>query len=102
MNSVAEDIINLHPLKVPIIVNTSENSNIELEKYKYIVPKDISLRQFHCILSKKINKNSKQSLILFINNILPSGTDTIGNLYNLHKDNDGFLYITISKENTFG
>ena len=48
------------------------------------------------------NQFPEKLIPLFINNILPSGTDTIGNLYNLHKDNDGFLYIIISKENTFG
>lgn len=100
--TTSEDILKLHKKKVPIIIQLYENSNIELDKLKYIVPIDISLQQFHCILSKYIKKNEKQSVIMFINNTLPVSSESIGNLYNKYKDNDGFLYITIRKENTFG
>ena len=100
--TTSEDIIKLHKNKVPIIIQLSENSNVELYKLKYIVPVDITLQQFHCILNKYIKKNEKQTVILFINSILPVSSKTIGALYNQHKDNDGFLYITVRRENTFG
>ena len=100
--TTSEDILKLHKNKVPIIIQQPENSNIILEKLKYIVPIDITIQQFHCILNKYIKKNEKQSVIIFINNILPVSSESIGSLYNQYKDNDGFLYITIRKENTFG
>ena len=100
--TTSEDILKLHKKKVPIIIQLTENSNIELDKLKYIVPTDLTLQQFHCILSKYIKKNEKQSVIMFINNTLPVSSESIGSLYNQYKDNDGFLYITIRKENTFG
>lgn len=99
--TTAKDILKEYSNKVPIIIES--DSNIELDKNKYIVPKDITLRQFNCILSRYIKKNEKQSIILFINNTLPIMTDTIGNLYNLNKsDEDNFLYIRLKRENTFG
>ena len=99
--NTAEQILDIYPTKVPIIIELNEKSNIQLEKKKYIVPKDITLRQFHCILSKHIILNSKQGVIMFINNTLPMLNDTIGNVH--HQNNvDGFLYIQLTLENTFG
>jgi len=100
--TTSEDILKLHKNKVPVIINISDHSSIKLEKLKYIVPKDITIQQFHCILNKYIKNNEKESLILFINNNLPITTESVGNMYNEHKDKDGFLYITLRKENTFG
>ena len=100
--TTSEDILKLHQNKIPIIIQLSENSNIELDKLKYIVPIDITLQQFHCILNKYIKKNEKQSVIMFIHDTLPVSSESIGSLYKQYKDNDGFLYITIRKENTFG
>ena len=100
MTTTANDIIKLHKNKVPLII--AEESNIELSKTKFVVPRDLTVGQFHCIIKKYTIVSSKDSIILFINNKLPVITDTIGNLYDLHKTDDNFLYITIKKENTFG
>lgn len=100
--TTSEYILNTYTNKIPIIIRTKDNSNFQLEKLKYIVPKDITIQQFHCILNKYIKNNKKQSIVLFVNNTLPINTESVGNLYNEHKDNDGFLYITLIKENTFG
>ena len=100
--TTSEDILKSYKNKIPVVIQISEKSNIYLDKLKYIVPKDITVQQFHCILNKYIIKNEKHSIIMFINNTLPTSTETIGSLYNQYKDNDGFLYITLSKENTFG
>lgn len=100
--TTSEDILKVHKNKIPIIINLIENSNIQLDKLKYIVPKDFTLQQFHCILIKNIKKNEKQCIILFINNTLPISSRLIGDLYNQYKDKNGFLNITAQKENTFG
>ena len=55
--TTSEDILKVHKNKIPIIINLIENSNIQLDKLKYIVPKDFTLQQFHCILIKNIEKN---------------------------------------------
>lgn len=55
-----------------------------------------------CILKKRIKMNDKQSIFLLCNNELIINTELIYNLYNRQKDDDGFLYIIISLENTFG
>ena len=96
----ANDIIDFYNnKKIPLIID----SKLELSKNKFIVPRDMTISQFHYILSKKIKKNEKDSLILFVNNILPQQIDTLGSLYNLYKnDEDNYLHITVRKESTFG
>ena len=38
----------------------------------------------------------------FINNKIPVLSESIGSIYKQNKDEDGFLYIQISLESTFG
>ena len=99
-SSTAHNILTLHTNKVPLII--SDNSNITLNKTKFIVPRNLSVGQFHCIIKKYADVKSSDCIVLFIDGKLPIITDTIGNLYDLHKQNDDFLYITVSKENAFG
>ena len=102
--SVADHIISTHSNKVPIIIENANDTNIGLTKHKFIVPCDMNLRQFYCVLKKYIeNKSSKESIVIFINNTLPCMTETIGSLYtNNHNQDDKFLYIIVKKESTFG
>jgi GABA(A) receptor-associated protein len=44
----------------------------------------------------------EKALFLFINGFIPSTSQHIGDIYSFHKDQDGFLYIIYSYENTFG
>jgi len=88
--------------KIPIIINV-KNDLIDLKQKKFIVPKNITLAQFHSIIAKKISIKKNQGLIFFINSTLPKMTDTIGSLHSQFKsDEDDFLYIQLSKENAFG
>jgi GABA(A) receptor-associated protein len=86
--------------RVPIIADCK--NDIIINKNKYLVPIELSIGQFLYILKKRMNINSKQAIFLLCNNQLLTNTDTIQNAYNKFKDEDGFLYIYISLENTFG
>ena len=41
-------------------------------------------------------------LFIFINDTMPTTADTVSIVYDTHKDEDGFLYVKYSGENTFG
>lgn len=78
---------------------------------KYIVSSDLTLAQFLSIVRKKINFSSYESIYMMIeeykndklkSTILASTVSTIGELYNKNKDDDGFLYLKLVKENVFG
>jgi GABA(A) receptor-associated protein len=92
--------------RVPVIVSKLYNSNIpNLDKFKYLVPIDLTLGQFIYIIRKRLTKlSAEQALFLFVgnNHLLSPVSETMSNLYKNYKDPDGFLYIVYSSENTFG
>ena len=96
-------IIEKYPDRLPIIVEKSKNSKLnDIDKNKFLVPSDMVLTQFIYIIRKRIKLNSSEALFFFIENNVPVQSSTIMELYNIHKDKDGFLYIIYNSENTFG
>lgn len=93
-----------YPNMVPIILSTSAKDKVvKLTKSKYLVPQDLSLAKVMGNVRKYTNIDETQSIFLLIgNHVIPKLDSTAGELYSKYKDDDGFLYITVSIENTFG
>lgn len=91
-----------YPEKIPVICEKANNNLPEIEKKKYLVPNDITIGQFMYVIRQKIKLNAEEALYLFINGKIISNSALIGYIYQENKDEDGFLYIQYSKENTFG
>ena len=100
----AVKIIQKYPYRIPIICERYQNStNIpHIKKTKYLVPFDFSVGHFLFIIRQNIQVSSETALYIFINNTIPATTTTIITLYENYKDEDGFLYINYTTENTFG
>lgn len=96
----ATQILSKYPDKIPIICETYNIDN--KYKKKYLVPCELTIGQFMYVLRKKMSILPEQAIFLFINNKLIPINAIIGEIYNVNKDSDGFLYIDISNENTFG
>jgi len=93
------------PDRVPVIVEKSRTATDDLpnlKKKKYLVPYDITSGQFMFIIRKRIQLDPTTGLFMFIGNDLSQSAELFGNIYENKKDEDGFLYITYSGENTFG
>lgn len=92
--------------RICVIVERSNacNSTIgEINKRKYLVNYDMLLSTFLMVLRKRISVGKEQALLLFVNDKhLITSTMTMAQIYNEHKDEDGFLYMTYCGENTFG
>lgn len=96
-------IMTKYPDRIPVIVNKSDRSNIQdIDKKKYLVPRDMYIGQFTYIIRKNIKLNESEALFVTINNSLVPTNSTMTEIYKNHQDNDGFLYIIYSSENTFG
>lgn len=97
-------IIQKYPDKIPIICEKFERdkSDFKLDKSKYLTNSDMTLSQFIYIIRKRIKMDSKQSLYMFCENMLIPGNMLLSEAYNKHKDEDGFLYLQFSLEDTFG
>tara|TARA_B100001248_G_C27262043_1_gene398901 strand:+ start:103 stop:450 length:348 start_codon:yes stop_codon:yes gene_type:complete len=101
--SECKRILHKYPLRIPIIVNKCKNSKLaDIDKEKYLVPKDMNLGQFIYIIRKRIKLESSQALFIMVNNSLQPSNKLIQEIYENLKDEDGFLYIQYSSENTFG
>lgn len=98
----SQNILFKYPDRIPVIVETFSTSTPTLSKNKFIVPKDLSVGQFLYILRKKIQLDPKHSIYLFVRNILPPISKTMSEVYQDYRDVDGFLYLSYTKENTFG
>lgn len=86
-----------------MICEKVENSDIpEIDKRKYLVPGDLSVGQFVYVIRKRIKLPSEKAIFIFINDILPPTAALMSKIYEEHKDEDGFLYVLYSGENTFG
>jgi GABA(A) receptor-associated protein len=97
-------ILSKYPDRIPIICEKANNQNDlpNIDKKKYLVPFDLTIGQFMCVIRNRMRLRPDESLFLFVNNEIVSGSSIIGYVYEQLKDPDGFLYIQYAKENTFG
>lgn len=93
-----------YPDRVPVVIRRCDKcKNIpDLDKTKYLVPYDYTLGQFVYILRKRMRLTPSMAMFVFIDNVLPSTSESMLYLYNKFKRSDSLLYITYSGENTFG
>lgn len=86
-----------------MICEKVETSDIaDIDKRKYLVPKDLSVGQFVYVIRKRIKLPSEKAIFIFVNDILPPTASLMSRIYEEHHDEDGFLYVLYSGENTFG
>ncbi|KAJ8542894.1 hypothetical protein K7X08_005417 [Anisodus acutangulus] len=92
-----------YPDRIPVIVEKAERSDIpDIDKKKYLVPADLTVGQFVYVVRKRIKLGAEKAIFIFVKNILPPTAAMMAAIYEEHRDEDGFLYMTYSGENTFG
>ncbi|KAM0006554.1 putative autophagy protein Atg8 ubiquitin [Helianthus debilis subsp. tardiflorus] len=74
----------------------------EMEKKKYLVPRDMSIGQFIHIPGSRLHLAPGKALFIFVHNTLPQTSNLMESVYGSFKDEDGFLYMCYSSEKTFG
>lgn len=101
--SESKRIIEKYPTKIPIIVEKQNKSDVpDIDKQKYLVPNDLTIGQFVYVIRRRLKLDPEKAIFIFINNILPPTSAFVQQVYDEHKDDDGFLYVTYSGENSFG
>ena len=102
--SESKRIMAKYPDRIPLIVFKDPKSQLgQLDKYKYLIPLDLTLGQFIHVIRKKIKLGPEKSIFLFTqqNNIM-NVSELMNSVYRKYKDKDGFLYLVYFEENTFG
>lgn len=87
--------------------NKDKDPPISSPKFiKYLVSNDMSLRQFLFLVRKKEKLKQEESIVFYgLNNRILSGVSldvTVAQLYKEERDEDDFLYLCYTPENTFG
>jgi len=91
--------------RVPVIVERVVNSDLpQLDRKKFLVPKDIIFGQFLSIIRKRVNISSSTAIFTFVgdNQAMTVSSATMNQTYEENKDEDGFLYVFYTGEDTFG
>ena len=92
-----------HPDRIPVIIEPADKCTLDpIDKYKYLVPKSVSVGQFMYVVRSRLTLKPEEAIFLFVNNILPPSSAYMNAIYEEHCDPDGFLYMTYSGENVFG
>ena len=58
--------------------------------------------EFVFVIRKRIKLSPEKAIFIFVNDVLPPTAMLMSQVYDEYKDEDGFLYISYSGENTFG
>jgi GABA(A) receptor-associated protein len=97
-------ILSKYENKIPLIVLRDKNSKLpDIDRYKFLAPDDITLGQFIFVVRKRIKIDDTETLFFFVNdNVLVNTSQTMHTIYDSHKDEDGFIYLTYCSENVFG
>lgn len=99
----ANTVLEKYPERIPIVVQRQENSELpEVDKCKYLVPKDMTMSQFTFVIRKRIKLESSQAIFVSVNHSLVASSKLLSDVYHEQKDEDGFLYVFYTSENTFG
>src|SRR6266536_5115568 len=91
----AERIRQKYPDRIPVICEKVEKSDIAtIDKKKYLVPADLTVGQFVYVIRKRIKLSPEKAIFIFVDEVLPPTAALMSSIYEEHKDEDGFLYIT--------
>ena len=100
----AENMKRKYPDRICIYLSKGRRCDLpDIGKNKFLVPNDLTVGQMLHVVRKRMKINASQSIFLFTeSNTLPMSTATMYSVYNDHKNEDGFLYMTYNAEDTFG
>ncbi|CAK5279581.1 unnamed protein product, partial [Mycena citricolor] len=99
----AERIRQKYPDRIPVICEKADRTDIPtIDKKKYLVPSDLTVGQFVYVIRKRIKLAPEKAIFIFVDEVLPPTAALMSAIYEEHKDEDNFLYVSYSGENTFG
>lgn len=96
----SEAIMRKYPDKIPVICTPINAPNIT--KNKYLVSVDVNIMYLLFVIRQNMKVLKDQGLFIIINNTIPPSSEKMISLYNMFKDDDGFLYINYTMESVFG
>lgn len=97
----SSNILTKYKDSVPVYIDFT-NLSKPIEKSKFVIPNGFTMGQLLTAIRMKMSLHPASALFIFINNRLIPVTTVVSTVYETNKDEDGFLYVSCSEENTFG
>ncbi|KAH7722389.1 GABA(A) receptor-associated protein (autophagy-related protein 8) [Aphelenchoides avenae] len=96
-------LLQKHPDKVALIVERyrKERRIRDVDRCQFLVPKTATVGQLQHILRERFCEGN-MSIFILVNDELPAATTTLEVLSQRHRDEDGFLYVSVSTEEFLG
>jgi GABA(A) receptor-associated protein len=98
----ADRILQKYPDRIPVIVEPTAGCKLTIDKYKYLVPADLTIGQFIFVIRKRLKMQAEKALFLFVGGSIPASSASMATAYDAYKSKDGFLKIRFAEENVFG
>ena len=97
-------IMNKYKSRFPVICEGAIQGEFNEIKKKYLVPSDLKVGHFFFLIRKKLAINDSSIALFFFleNDIIPCPSSMFIEIYDNNKNDDGFLYMRYSGENTLG
>ena len=98
---MSEKLRKQFPDKIPIICEKAPKSKMkEIEKIKYLIPKDLTVSHFSLLLRKQIELNPEETFYLLAKGKYSIvGETSIADIYEKYANKeDGFLYIVYAEQ----
>jgi GABA(A) receptor-associated protein len=95
------NILTKYPTSVPVFIDSSSMHKM-IDKPKFVIPDGFTIGQLMMSIRARMKMNAATALFVFIDNQLIPVTTVISSIYESHKDEDGYMYVCCSEENTFG
>ena len=105
--SEALKITQRYPDRIPIIIEKGHCDLRDISKNKFLVSRDMTMGQFVFTIRRRIELDSSQSLFVMVvakggDGRLISSNVLMSKVQDDHTDEDGFIYMIYTSENTFG
>lgn len=91
-----------YPDRVPVILQKGNSSAPDIDRNKYLVPKDITFSSFIGVVRQRLKMKPDEALFIMANNSLVTGSEIMSNIYHKYRSPEGFLLLEYSLESTFG
>jgi GABA(A) receptor-associated protein len=92
-----------NPHNVPVLIEYKGiDKSIKMDRCKFSVPNNKEMFIVMAHVKQRLKIDASSALFFFIGNTIPNINQTLGELYENYKSEDGFLRIMYTKENTFG
>lgn len=96
-----------YPDRIPVVAERDARAKDipKLTRTRYLVPNDLTTGQFVFVLRKRLSLPPEKAVFIYVGSarVMPPSSMLMGACYLEHKNkDDGFLYVRITGEDTFG